>query len=101
MSRGPLHKRQEVVELSKKGYMQRNIAVLTGCQLKTINRVVQVYRDEGRIKGAPHKRRPRATSMDQELQIVAALNEKPFQNAKDVRSSLDLANISDSMLRQA
>ncbi|XP_077486466.1 uncharacterized protein LOC144097693 [Amblyomma americanum] len=100
MSRVPMSKREEIVELSKKGYLQRNIAALTGCQLKTVNRTVQAYRDEGRIKDAPLKRRPRATLIDQDLQIVAAVNEKPFQSAKDVRSTLGLEHISDSTVRR-
>lgn len=100
MSRVPLNKREEVVELWKKAYSQRNIAALTGCRLNTVNRIVQAYRDEGRIKDAPHERRPRATSADQDLQIVAAVNEKPFLNAKEVRSTLALEHVSDSTVRR-
>ncbi|KAH6930330.1 hypothetical protein HPB50_012828 [Hyalomma asiaticum] len=100
MSRVPLHKREEVVQLSLKGYKQRNIANLTDCNVSTVNRIVQAYRDEGRIKDAPHKRRPRVTSMDQDLQVVAVVSEKPFLSAKDVRRTLDLANVSDSTIRR-
>lgn len=52
MSRVPLHKREEVVQLSLKGYTQRNVANLTDCNVSTVNRIVQAYRDEGRIKDA-------------------------------------------------
>ncbi|XP_075530153.1 uncharacterized protein LOC142563485 [Dermacentor variabilis] len=100
MSRVPLNKREEVVQLWKKAYSQRNIAALTGCRLNTVNRIVQAYRDEGRITDAPHERRPRATSADQDLQIVAAVNEKPFLNAKEVRSTLALEHVSDSTVRR-
>ncbi|KAH6924680.1 hypothetical protein HPB50_021821 [Hyalomma asiaticum] len=99
MSRVPLHKR-EVVQLSLKGYTQRNIANLTDCNVSTVKRIVQAYRDEERIKDAPHKRRPRVTSMDQDLQVVAVVSEKPFLSAKDVRRTLDLANVSDSTTRR-
>ncbi|KAH6925359.1 hypothetical protein HPB50_004006 [Hyalomma asiaticum] len=38
--------------------------------------------------------------MDQDLQVVAVVSEKPFLSAKDVRRTLDLANVSDSTIRR-
>ncbi|KAH6930546.1 hypothetical protein HPB50_014673 [Hyalomma asiaticum] len=61
------------------------------CNVSTVNRIVQAYRDEGRIKDAPHKRRPRVSSMDEDLQVVAVVN---------VRGTLDLANVSDSTIQR-
>ncbi|KAH7981460.1 hypothetical protein HPB49_024330 [Dermacentor silvarum] len=97
MSRVPLHKRDEVVELSKEGCVQPR--ALTGSRLNTVNRIVQTYRD-GRIQHESHKRRARVTSMDEDLQILAVTSEKSFQSAKDVRRTLNLADVSDSTVRR-
>ncbi|KAM7310536.1 hypothetical protein ISCGN_007444 [Ixodes scapularis] len=99
MARVPHSEREEIVKLSLEGYSQRNIASLSGRPLKTVNRIVRAYRDEGRIKDAPQDRRPRSTTIDQDLMIVAAVNDDPFQNANSVRTALEL-DVSDTTVRR-
>ncbi|KAH6922320.1 hypothetical protein HPB50_013138 [Hyalomma asiaticum] len=38
--------------------------------------------------------------MDQDLQVIAVVSEEQFLSAKDVRRTLDLANVSDSTIRR-
>ncbi|KAM7282618.1 hypothetical protein ISCGN_002763 [Ixodes scapularis] len=99
MARVPHSEREEIVKLSLEGYSQRNIASLSGRPLKTVNSIVRAYRDEGRIKDAPQDRRPRSTTIDQDLMIVAAVNEDPFQIANSVRTALEL-DVSDTTVRR-
>lgn len=75
MPRVPLKQWKDIIEMSIRGYPQRDLALVTGLQLKTVNRIIQAYRDEGRINDAPNHRQPRSTTNDQDLCIVAAVNE--------------------------
>ncbi|KAH9375464.1 hypothetical protein HPB48_015427 [Haemaphysalis longicornis] len=52
MSRVPEEGRCRIGELSK-GYCQRPITALLSRPLHTVNRIVQAYRYEGRIRDAP------------------------------------------------
>ncbi|KAH9367199.1 hypothetical protein HPB48_006127 [Haemaphysalis longicornis] len=62
MSRVPHSERGRIVELCLKSYTQREIADSTGRPTNTVNRIIQAYRNEGRICDAPQDRRPRVTS---------------------------------------
>ncbi|KAH9370544.1 hypothetical protein HPB48_011441 [Haemaphysalis longicornis] len=53
MPRVPEEDRCRIGELSKKGYCQRQIRELVSRPLHTVNRTVQAYRYEGRIRDAP------------------------------------------------
>lgn len=75
MPRVPLKQWKDIIEMSIRGYPQRDLALVTGLQLKTVNRIIQAYRDEGRINDALNHRQPRSTTNDQDLCIVAAVNE--------------------------
>ncbi|KAH9383912.1 hypothetical protein HPB48_025804 [Haemaphysalis longicornis] len=86
--------------MSKRGYTERNIALVANRPLKTVNRIIQAYRDEGGINDPPHRRRPRSTTNDQHLCIVAGVNDESFQRAKNVRGALGPANLSDNMVRR-
>ncbi|KAH7985012.1 hypothetical protein HPB52_024368 [Rhipicephalus sanguineus] len=55
MSRVPGHRRRQIAELSLQVYTQRAISSMTNRPLKTVNRTVQAYRDERRIKDASRK----------------------------------------------
>ncbi|KAH9383626.1 hypothetical protein HPB48_025319 [Haemaphysalis longicornis] len=59
MPRVPLKRREDRIEMSKRGYTQRNIALVTGRPQNTVNRNTQAYRDEGRVNDALHA--PQAT----------------------------------------
>lgn len=56
---------------------------MTKRSLKTVNRI-QAYRNEGRIDYAPHRRRPRATTDDEDRQLVAAVAVDHFESARKV-----------------
>lgn len=84
MSRVPNTERLRIVELSQKQYTQRQIAQMSGRSNKTVNRIIQAYRDEGRISDAPHKRHPRATSAAHDVAILDAAKASPFSTAKEI-----------------
>lgn len=88
MSRVPMDERQLIINLCLREYSQRAIADMTGRPLSTVNRIIQKYRDEGLLEDAPHNRRPRATTVDEDHQIVAAVAVNPFQSAREVREAL-------------
>ncbi|KAH6946073.1 hypothetical protein HPB50_011472 [Hyalomma asiaticum] len=98
MARVPYDERMKIVKLSFRGYSQRRIAAEVRRPLKTVNRIIQAYRDEGRIKDAPHRRRPQATSASEDLLIVAVANNEPSMSAKRVRGTIGL-NVNDSTVR--
>lgn len=74
--------RLRIVPLSLKQYTQRPIAEMMGRSNKTVNRIIQAYRDEGRISDAPHK--PRATPAAQDVDILYAAQVSPFSTAKEI-----------------
>ncbi|KAM7315852.1 putative transposable element tc1 transposase [Ixodes scapularis] len=60
----------------------------------------KVYRDdERRIKDAPHPRRPRATTAEDDHHIVAAVSLDPFQRARDIKEALDF-DVSEMTIRR-
>ncbi|KAH7985779.1 hypothetical protein HPB52_025408 [Rhipicephalus sanguineus] len=59
MARVPEDERLRIVELYTKEYSQRAVAAMVKRPLKTVNRIIQAFRDENRIKDAPRKPRPR------------------------------------------
>lgn len=87
MSRVPNTERLRIVELCQKQYTQRQIAQMTGRSNKTVNRIIQAYRDEGRISDAPHKRHPRELSAAQDVAILDAAKASPFSNAKEISAA--------------
>ncbi|KAH9365745.1 hypothetical protein HPB48_008061 [Haemaphysalis longicornis] len=74
--------------------MQREIAELTGPSTNTVNRIIQAYRNEGRICDAPHDRRPRVTSAIEDEVLVAAAYANPFGTAQQ---HAQLAGVSASL----
>lgn len=99
-SRIPHDERVSIIALSKAGHSQRAIKEATGRSLGAINRVVQAYCDDNaRIGDAPHGRRPRATTEDEDRLIVAAVADNPFQGAGDIRAAVGLS-VSDTTVRR-
>ncbi|KAH9373032.1 hypothetical protein HPB48_016695 [Haemaphysalis longicornis] len=94
MSRVSHSERVRIVELCLKSYTQREIAVLTGRSMNTVNRIIQAYRNEGRICDAPHDRRPRVTSAIEDEVLVAAAYANPFGTAQQ---HAHLAGVSASL----
>ncbi|KAG0416889.1 hypothetical protein HPB47_006059 [Ixodes persulcatus] len=87
--------RRKIVELAQNGHSQRVIAALVNRPLKTVNRIVQAFRYEGRICDAPRGPPPRATTEDEDHYIVAAAVDDPFLSAREIRKHLGL-NASDA-----
>ncbi|KAG0445699.1 hypothetical protein HPB47_018860 [Ixodes persulcatus] len=78
----------------------RAISSMAGRPLKTVNRIIQAYRDdERRIQDAPHPRRPRATTAGEDHHIVAVISMDPFQSARHLKEALDL-DVSEMMIRR-
>ncbi|KAH6947941.1 hypothetical protein HPB50_022117 [Hyalomma asiaticum] len=73
MARVPLEERQKIIELSTAGYSQRHIASVMKRPLKTVNRIVQAFKKERPVKDAPHRRRPRATTADEDRALITAV----------------------------
>lgn len=86
----PLDTRLQVVHLSQGGASQRSIALKLGLNLHSVNRIMQAFRDEGRIGDAARAPRPRSTTPEEDLLIVAAACDNPFLNARELRSELSL-----------
>ncbi|KAH9362089.1 hypothetical protein HPB48_002067 [Haemaphysalis longicornis] len=66
---------------------QRDIARLTKRPIKTVNRIIQAYRTERRIKDAPRKPRSRVTSLEEDLKIVAVAAAKPGASLREIRQT--------------
>uniref|UniRef100_A0A1E1XE22 Putative transposable element n=1 Tax=Amblyomma aureolatum TaxID=187763 RepID=A0A1E1XE22_9ACAR len=79
-----------VVHLSMSGMSQRDIQKLVGCSLKTVNLIVQRFRDDGTVADRPRRRR-RVTSEEEDRLIVAAVVDEPFLTADEIRRELGLA----------
>ncbi|KAH9369373.1 hypothetical protein HPB48_017725 [Haemaphysalis longicornis] len=94
MSRVPHSERVRIVELCLKSYTQREIAELTGRSMNTVTRIIQAYRNEGRICDAPHDRCPHVTSAIEDELLVAAAYANPFGTAQQ---HAQLAGVSASL----
>ncbi|KAH9371952.1 hypothetical protein HPB48_014711 [Haemaphysalis longicornis] len=68
----PEEDRLRMIHLFQEGIRQRDIAKAAGRPLCTVNRILEAFRDEGRIENLPRERRPRATTSEQDMLIVAA-----------------------------
>lgn len=76
--------RIKIVSLSETGMSQRGISVATGIGLKTVNRIVQAMKKDGRIEDAPRRPRPDATCTNKEILIVAAVVDDDFLTAPEL-----------------
>lgn len=63
---------------------------MTNRSLKTVNRIVQVYRDERRIKDASRKPRSCVTTEQQDCEIVAFVADKPNALVQEFRTKLGI-----------
>lgn len=99
MARVPDADRRKIVELAQNGHSQRVIGALVKRPLKTVNRIVQAFRYEGRIRDAPRGPPPRATTEDEDHYIVAAAVDDPFLSAREIREHLGL-DASDATIRR-
>lgn len=70
-----------MIALYRQGISQRRIAKVTGRALSTVNRVLKAYKTEGRLLDLPYGSRPRSTTVEQDLLIIAAAVDNPFFNS--------------------
>nr|XP_037280427.1 uncharacterized protein LOC119173743 [Rhipicephalus microplus] len=99
MARVPDDERCSIVDLSLKGCSQQYIGALVIRPLKTVNRIIQAYKYEGRIQNAPRAPHPKATTDDEDTLIVAAAVRNPILPAPAIREDLDL-DLSDITVRR-
>ncbi|KAH6948092.1 hypothetical protein HPB50_022817 [Hyalomma asiaticum] len=58
--------------------------------LKTVNRIVQAFKKERRVKDAPHRRRPRATTADEDRALIAAVVVRPQTTVREALRELGI-----------
>lgn len=90
MARVPEDERLRIVELYTKEYSQRAVAAMVKRPLKTVNRIIQAFRDENRIKDAPRKPRPRVTTQEDDMNIVAYVADNPRASLSEIRQCFQL-----------
>lgn len=91
--------RIEMIALYRQGIHQRRIAEITGRALSTVNRVLKAYKTEGRLLDLPHGSRPRSTTAEEDLLIIAAAVDNPFFTAEQIKNELGL-NVDVQVVRQ-
>ncbi|KAH9382435.1 hypothetical protein HPB48_004303 [Haemaphysalis longicornis] len=87
----PEEDRLRMIHLFQEGIRQRDIAKATGRPLCTVNLILQAFLNEGRIENLPRGRRPRATTSEQDMLIVADAAVKPSLTSKQIKCELDLS----------
>ncbi|KAH8041013.1 hypothetical protein HPB51_013673 [Rhipicephalus microplus] len=100
MSRGPNSERLLIVELSQKQYTQRQKAGMIGKSNKTVNRIIQAYKKEGRICDARHKRHPRATTAAQDADIRDAAKASPFSTTREIAAAAGVSASASTIKRR-
>lgn len=100
MSRIPEEERMRIVELSLQNYSQRAISAVTNRPLKTVNRIIQAYRKDRRIKDAPRKARPKVTTEDEDMAIVLAANDFPASTAQEIKQIAGVSAVSDKTVKR-
>ncbi|KAH7973167.1 hypothetical protein HPB52_022173 [Rhipicephalus sanguineus] len=73
---------------------------MTGKSNKTVNRIIQAYRKEGRIGDAPHKGRPRATTAAQDADILDAAKGSPFSTAREIGAAAGVSTSASTIKRR-
>lgn len=88
--RVPVEERRQIIRYFLEGVPQREICRLTKRSRDAVSRAIQAYRDEGRLGDAQRSGRSRSTTEEEDLKIIAAVVEDPFQSAKEIREALQL-----------
>ncbi|KAH8025276.1 hypothetical protein HPB51_005627 [Rhipicephalus microplus] len=58
---------------------------------KTVNRILRAFYQENRLEDAPHQRRPRKTTEEEDVFIIAAMVKYPFSTTKKIKEELGLS----------
>ncbi|KAH9367520.1 hypothetical protein HPB48_009074 [Haemaphysalis longicornis] len=96
----PEEDRLHMIHPFQEGIRQRDIAKATGRPLCTVNRILQAFHDEGRIENLLRGRRPRATTSEQDMLIVAAAAVKPSLTSKQIKCEFDLSASTKTVRRR-
>ncbi|KAH6923542.1 hypothetical protein HPB50_002164 [Hyalomma asiaticum] len=100
MSRVPESERRDIVDLSLQSHSQRQVSAMKNWQLSTVNRIIQAYRTERRIKDAQRKARPQVTSEDEVMAIVSAAVDNPAASVEEVKKMTGLAHVSNTTVKR-
>lgn len=85
-----LEERREIISLGR--FMsQREISRKLNRPQKTINRILRAFYQENRLEDAPHQRRPRKTTEEEDALIIAAVVKDPFSTTKKIKEELGLS----------
>ncbi|KAK8787356.1 hypothetical protein V5799_022868 [Amblyomma americanum] len=82
--------RQRIINLAFAGLSRRAIVREVGCCKAAVDRAVRVYRDECSIGDAPRSGRPPATSLQDDILIIAAVNCDPSLSLSKIHQELGL-----------
>lgn len=94
----PEETRLRIVALATAEKSQREIAREVGVRKATVNRIIQAFRDEGRIGDAPRCLN-RKTTREQDMAIVAVAAADPFMTAGQIKDIVGL-DTSDELVRK-
>lgn len=98
--RVPVEERRQIIRYFLEGIPQREICRLTNRSRDAVSRAIHAYRDEeGRLGDAQRSGRSRSTTQEEDLKIIAAVVEDPFQSAKEIREALQL-NVSAKTIQR-
>lgn len=90
-----------MIHLFQEGFRQREIAKVTGRPLCTVNRILQAFRDEGRIENLSRGHRPRAqTTSEEDMLTVAATAVKPTLTSRENKRELNISACTKTVRRR-
>lgn len=97
--RVPIDDRRLIACLFVEGVPQREIARRTGRSKSAVARTIRVFRNGGSLADSKRPGRPRASTEEDDLLIIAASVADPFMTAEEIRKELAL-NISAKTIRR-
>ena len=90
-------KRGQIIGLHRNGYSKKAIAEILGINIKTVNRWVKRYDEEGigkrKASGAP----PKVTTPEMDQRIVNLSIENPHKSSGQIRAELGLGVSNDTV----
>ncbi|KAK3884905.1 hypothetical protein Pcinc_010879 [Petrolisthes cinctipes] len=72
--------RGRIIGMWECGKSSRDIAHMTGVSVRTVNRWINRWREEGSVKTKPRSGRPKVTSRDDVARILDTIHERPKTN---------------------
>lgn len=100
MPKVPEGERRCIVGLCLREYSPRAILAMKNRPFAIVNRIIQVYRNDGRIGDASQQPRCRLTTMDKYLQIVAAVAEQLKSTVGEVQTEHGLDQVFSTTMKR-